>query len=96
MEPIMEDLAPQPKSLQTTIIEFQNLMLDTLVITKQLTKSSLRFTNLVIDPRTGKKSTDKDGAPKKCVPNSCRNKCPVEASVSFKDDPLMAERLEAA
>ena len=71
-------------------------MLDKLTIIKQRKKSSLRFTKPVTDPKTGKGLTDENGEPKKFVPNSCRSKCPVEASASFKDDPLMVERLEAA
>ena len=96
LEPIIEDLASQPKSLQTTIIEFQNSMLDKLVIIKQRKLSSLRFTKPVTDPKTGKGLTDENGEPKKFVPNSCRSKCPVEAPTSFRDDPRMAARLEAA
>ena len=96
LEPIIEDLASQPKSLQTTLIEIQHSMLDKLATIKQRMKSSLRFTKPVIDPKTGKESTDEDGAPKTFVPNSCRSKCPVEASSSFKDDPRMVAKLEAA
>ena len=96
LELIIEDLASQPKSLQTTLIEFQHSMLDKLATIKQRKKSSLRFTKPVIDPKTKKVSTDENGAPKKFVPNSCRSKCPVEASSSFKDDPRMVVKLEAA
>ena len=96
LELIIEDLASQPKRLQTTLIELQHSMLDKLATIKQRKKCSLRLTKPVIDPKTGKESTDKNGAPKKFVPNSCRSKCPVEASSSFKDDPRMVAKLEAA
>ena len=83
LEPLIEDLASQPKKLQPTIIEIQKSMLDLLANIKQRQKSSLRFTKPVRDTKTGEVLTDENGAPKKFVPNSCRLKCPVEASSSF-------------
>ena len=50
----------------------------------------------VRDPKTGKGFINENGEPTKFVPNSCRSKCPVETSTSFRDDPRMAARLEAA
>ena len=96
LEPIMGDLASQPKKFQTTLIEFQHSMLDKLASIKQRKSSYLRHTKPVIDPKTGEVSLDDDGAPKKFVPNSCRAKCPVEASESFRDDPRVVTKLEAA
>ena len=61
LEQISEDLASQPNSLQTTIIEFQNLMLNKLVIIRQCKLSSLRFSKPIADPKTGKGLTDKNG-----------------------------------
>ena len=96
LESIIEDLTLQSKRLQTTIIEFQNVMLNKLVIIRQHKLSSLRSSKPVTDPKPGKGLTDKNGEPKKFVANSCRGKSPVEASTSFRDDPRMAARLEAA
>jgi hypothetical protein len=54
LELIIEDFASQPKILQITIIEFQNLVLDKRVIIRQRRLSSLRFNKPIIDPKTGK------------------------------------------
>jgi hypothetical protein len=51
LETIMEDLASQPKGLQTIIIEFQNSMLDKLVIIRHRTLSGLRFPSLSLVPK---------------------------------------------
>jgi len=96
LEPIMRDLASQPKKFQTTLIEFQHSMLDKLASIKQRKSSSLRHNKPVIDSKTGKELLDDDGNPKKFVPNSCRAKCPVEASATFRDDPRVTTKLEAA
>lgn len=96
LEPIMRDLASHPKKFQTILIEFQHSMLDQLASIKQRKSSCLRHTTPVIDPKTGKESLDDDGEPKKFVPNSCRAKCPVEASEMFRDDPRVVSKLEAA
>ena len=71
-------------------------MLDKLATIKQRRSSSLRYAKPVIDSKTGKESLDDNGAPLKFVPNSCRAKCPVEASERFRDDPRVAAKLEAA
>jgi hypothetical protein len=92
----MRDLALQPKKFQTTLIELQHSMLDKLASIKQRKSSYLRHIKPVIDSKTGEESLDDDGNPKKFVPNSCRAKCPVEASEMFRDDPRVVTKLEAA
>ena len=70
LESIIEDLTLQSKRLQTTIIEFQNVMLNKLVIIRQHKLSSLRSSKPVTDPKPGKGLTDKNGEPKSVYPTA--------------------------
>jgi hypothetical protein len=70
-------------------------VLDKRVIIRQRRLSSLRFNKPIIDPKTGKWLTNKDGDLNTFVPNSYRSNYPVEASASFRDDQPMVMKLEA-
>ena len=87
LAPMIGILVSQPTELNEPLISKSKEMLKLIASIQQRIESSRRFDKQVVDPETNQPLLDSDGNPKPFIPNSCRAKCPVQATGLHNDDP---------
>ena len=96
LAPMIGILASQPTELNEPLISKSKEMLKLIATIQQRIESSRRFDTQVVDPETNQPLLDTDGNPKPFIPNSCRAKCPVQATGLHNDDPEILGALKNA
>ena len=96
LEPMREVLEAQPKELLLAIIDKAKSMLDLVVTIRQRCEGFKRFAQPWVDPTTGEPHLDAQNQPRRFIPNSLREKCPIKISDDFNDDDELQDVLRRA